>query len=93
MHPISVLYEKEHEIYFTHADLHLSNLMVQEGRLRALIDWEHAEFKLELWEYTKALWPSKGNKRLRYTYNLAFEEDYAEELEAELEIWRQCPTI
>ena len=42
VHPISVLYEKKHKIYFTHADLHLSNLVVQKGRLCGLIDWEHA---------------------------------------------------
>lgn len=90
---ITPLYERKHRVYFTHADLHLSNLMVQGGRLCGLIDWEHAGFRPEYWEYTKAVWPYMGSKRFRYMYSLAFEENYEVELKGEREIWRQYPTL
>ncbi|KAF3491839.1 uncharacterized protein GIQ15_01356 [Arthroderma uncinatum] len=55
--PLSMLYEKEHGICFTHADLHLSNIFLDGGRLSGIIDWENAGFKPEYWEYTAAMWP------------------------------------
>ncbi|PGH15016.1 hypothetical protein AJ79_02698 [Helicocarpus griseus UAMH5409] len=54
--PLSYLYEKDHDICFTHSDLSLSNLFVERGRLTGIIDWEHAGYKPEYWEYTRAVW-------------------------------------
>jgi len=41
---------KQHGICFTHADLHLGNVLVKDGRLAAIIDWESAGWYPEYWE-------------------------------------------
>lgn len=89
--PLSYLYEKKHELCFTHSDLHLSNLLVQRGRLCGIIDWENAGFKPEFWEYTRIVWGYKSNHRLAQDFELAFEKSYKEELEAERLLWRLKP--
>lgn len=53
----AAFYEKNHCSLFTHSDLHRTNIFVKRGRLAGIVDWEHAGFKPEFWEYTKALWP------------------------------------
>ncbi|KAL1982491.1 hypothetical protein VTN96DRAFT_1282 [Rasamsonia emersonii] len=52
---------QDHRSYFTHSDLHDSNLLVEGGRLSGIIDWECAGFKPEYWEFTKTMW---------FTYNV-----------------------
>ncbi|KAK2743039.1 hypothetical protein FQN57_004995 [Myotisia sp. PD_48] len=89
---ISALYNKEHATCFTHSDLHLSNLTVEGGRLCGLIDFEHAGFRPEFYEYTKAVWAYSGRQDMVYLFSLAFDEDYKEELDSEKEIWRLYPT-
>ena len=89
--PLSLLYEKQHDICFTHSDLHLSNLLIQEGRLSGIVDWENAGFKPEYWEYTRASWVYMGDERHQREFALAFEKDYAEELQAEKLLWELKP--
>ncbi|KAI0681737.1 kinase-like domain-containing protein [Earliella scabrosa] len=43
---------KNHRIYFTHGDLHGDNILVKDNRLSGFIDWEHAGWYPEYWEYT-----------------------------------------
>ncbi len=38
----------------THSDLNTSNIMVHDGRVSGIIDWEHAGYFPEWWEYAKA---------------------------------------
>lgn len=89
--PLSALYEKEHKICFTHSDLDLSNLLVQDGKLTGIVDWENAGFKPNYWEYTKALWPYMGQRRHAKEFSLAFDENYEEEADAEGLLWRLKP--
>ncbi|PGH10529.1 hypothetical protein AJ79_05457 [Helicocarpus griseus UAMH5409] len=86
--PLSYLYEKKHDICFTHSDLHLSNLLLQGGRLSGIIDWEHAGFKPEFWEYTRLVWSYRNDKRHAKDFELAFDKCYTEELEAERTLWK-----
>lgn len=86
--PLSTLYEKEHDVIFTHSDLHLSNLLVRSGRLSGIIDWENAGFRPEYWEYTRTIWAYDHKKRHVQEVALAFEKDYEEELEAESLLWK-----
>ncbi|KAI0970617.1 hypothetical protein F4678DRAFT_473059 [Xylaria arbuscula] len=45
----------DHEIVFTHGDLHPSNIIVRDGRIAAIIDWELAGFYPEYHELVKPL--------------------------------------
>lgn len=80
--PLSVLHEKKYEVYFTHSDLHPSNIFVRNGRLYGLIDFEDSGFKPEYWEYTRAMWCTGGDRIVSYPYKCAFGCKYDEEWEA-----------
>ncbi|GAW20300.1 hypothetical protein ANO14919_098020 [Xylariales sp. No.14919] len=45
----------DHEIVFTHGDLHSCNIMVRDGRIVAILDWENAGFYPEYHELVKPL--------------------------------------
>ena len=89
--PISLLYDKKHQICFTHSDLHLSNLLVQGGRLSGIVDWENSGFKPEYWDYTRAVWAYMSDRRIAHEFSYAFDKNYEEELDAERELWRLKP--
>lgn len=44
---------------FTHGDLTPRNIMVQEGRITGIIDWETAGWYPDYWEYANIMKPSK----------------------------------
>lgn len=91
--PLSALYEKKHRSLFTHSDLHRTNIFVKKGRLAGIVDWEHAGYKPEFWEYTKALWPYFADRDQKDVMREAFEEDYEDELAAEEMLWRVKPVF
>lgn len=41
----------DHEIVFTHGDLHRRNILVDNGQITAILDWEFAGWYPEWWEY------------------------------------------
>jgi aminoglycoside phosphotransferase (APT) family kinase protein len=43
----------DHNIVFSHGDLNLDNILVENGRIVALLDWECAGWYPEYWEYVK----------------------------------------
>lgn len=45
----------KHGIVFTHGDLRPDNIIVKNGRVTAIIDWEMAGWYPEYWEFAKAL--------------------------------------
>ncbi|KAL8661874.1 MAG: hypothetical protein Q9168_008340 [Polycauliona sp. 1 TL-2023] len=48
----------EHDIVFTHNDLAPRNILVRDGDVVAILDWEFSGFYPAYWEYVKALcWP------------------------------------
>ncbi|KAI4199535.1 MAG: hypothetical protein LQ346_002549 [Caloplaca aetnensis] len=48
----------EHVVVFTHNDLAPRNILVRDGTVVAILDWEFSGFYPEYWEYAKALcWP------------------------------------
>ncbi|KAL8635285.1 MAG: hypothetical protein Q9228_007209 [Teloschistes exilis] len=50
----------EHSIVFTHNDLAPRNIIVRDGNVVAILDWECSGFYPEYWEYVKALyWPDQ----------------------------------
>ncbi|KAF4201755.1 hypothetical protein CNMCM8927_001084 [Aspergillus lentulus] len=44
-----------HSFVFTHGDLAPRDILVDEGRVTALLDWEYAGWYPEYWEYVQAL--------------------------------------
>lgn len=44
-----------HKIVFTHADFAPRNILVEGGRVTAILDWEYAGWYPEHWEYIQAL--------------------------------------
>jgi predicted unusual protein kinase regulating ubiquinone biosynthesis (AarF/ABC1/UbiB family) len=50
-----------YQLFFTHADLHPSNILLSPGsdpHIIAIIDWQQSGWYPEYWEYCKALWTS-----------------------------------
>lgn len=86
------------EIYFTHGDLTLTNIIISDGdgprRIVGIIDWEQAGWYPEYWEYCKLLyavqydhgWRSEG-------WAEQVMKQYEEEWEAfgAYSSWRGCP--
>ncbi|KGO72176.1 Aminoglycoside phosphotransferase [Penicillium italicum] len=44
-----------HEIVFTHSDFAPRNILVEDGRVTAIVDWEYAGWYPAHWEYCQAL--------------------------------------
>ena len=44
------------DIVFTHGDLDPRNILVENGHVSGIVDWEQAGWYLEYWEYVKAMW-------------------------------------
>ncbi|KAK8009259.1 kinase-like protein [Apiospora marii] len=80
-----------YRVKFTHADLNPTNIQYHNGRIAGIIDWEFAGWYPEYWEYTKMRFAD------RPVYQKFFEaieacpaiDKYAEELEAERDIWQR----
>ena len=45
---------EDHQFVFTHADMYHLNLLVENGRLSGIVDWECAGYWPEYWECVKA---------------------------------------
>ncbi|KAH9926398.1 kinase-like domain-containing protein [Fomitopsis serialis] len=48
-------HSKPHRIVLTHGDLHPNNILIHNGRLSGVIDWECAGWFPEYWEYADAV--------------------------------------
>lgn len=54
-HQITAALGGEYPIVFTHGDVAARNIMVRDGRIVAILDWEFAGWYPEYWEYVFAL--------------------------------------
>jgi serine/threonine protein kinase len=54
LEPIQVAHGLKHTSKFTHGDLVPRNVIIRDGRVAAIIDWDCAGVYPEYWEYTKA---------------------------------------
>ncbi|KAJ3568455.1 hypothetical protein NP233_g5696 [Leucocoprinus birnbaumii] len=83
------VFRKHHRVCFTHTDLNSLNIMVRNGRLVGIIDWEYAGWYPEYWEYT-ALSYVVDNNQPELTFWGAvgiFSGKYEQELALEKALW------
>jgi aminoglycoside phosphotransferase len=61
---ISTSHDVKHDIVFTHADLNMRNILVDEDmKISGIVDWECAGWYPEYWEYTKAHFSARYTTR------------------------------
>ncbi|KAF8065063.1 kinase-like domain-containing protein [Lyophyllum atratum] len=82
---VNLLMEMPHSIVFAHGDLYRHNILVQDGHLSGIIDWECAGWLPEYWDYTTMA--LRGYKAPSSTWHSALYSNpafrYHEELECE----------
>lgn len=54
-HQITTQLAADYPIVFTHGDIAARNILVRDGRIVALLDWEYAGWYPDYWEYVFAL--------------------------------------
>ncbi|KAI9727374.1 MAG: hypothetical protein M1834_008445 [Cirrosporium novae-zelandiae] len=85
---IHLVHGDGHEIVFTHADLNMRNILVRNGRISGIVDWENSGWYPEYWEYTKCHFGVRRDKRwLKMVVEPVFEGKYREELRIERQLW------
>lgn len=52
-----------HEIFFTHGDLNMRNILAENGRITGIVDWENAGWLPEYWEYSKMHFGARADIR------------------------------
>ncbi|KAI1169268.1 kinase-like domain-containing protein [Nemania serpens] len=81
-----------HNIVFTHADLNMRNVLVHNGRLSGIVDWENSGWFPEYWDYTKAHYITKLKKRWLTIIDEVFKQfgGFQNELATERQLWEYC---
>lgn len=82
---------EDHRSYFTHSDSFSFNLLIENGRLSGIVDWECAGYMPEYWKYIKAKRAVHHNRSLEAIFNRTFGHEYAKGWEIELKLWRLTP--
>lgn len=77
------VHSRQHQSFFTHADLHPTNILIDRGRLSGIIDWECAGYFPEYWESTRAIHGVEDDEPREKMMRAAFRgDDYEDELKA-----------
>ncbi|KAI7383821.1 hypothetical protein KC336_g18299 [Hortaea werneckii] len=81
------IHQRDYKVRFTHGDLNSLNVLIREGKIASIIDWECAGWYPEYWDYTKALY---NMFRLPEFHEMLREklDRYDAEFEAERFLWR-----
>ena len=80
-----------HRVCFTHGDIHDGNIIVKNGRLAGIIDWEHAGWYPEYWEATMMEYHMTGrplNQQFWDSVQPFGPQCYHTELALEYALWR-----
>lgn len=84
-------HDKPHRILFTHGDLHVHNILADNGRITGLIDWDCAGWYPEYWDYAVAIYHIRRHPFWVGCFSRIFPQ-YQDELEIEKAIWEvHCP--
>ncbi|KAK4170693.1 kinase-like domain-containing protein [Triangularia setosa] len=90
---LDVMHDNGHDIVLTHGDINMRNILVDEsGKLTGVVDWENAGWLPDYWDYTKAYFVTKRNKRWLAVVDEVFRRfgDFKGELQVERELWEYC---
>ncbi|KAG6012339.1 hypothetical protein E4U43_007837 [Claviceps pusilla] len=85
------LHTTPYQICFTHADLAPRNIIVRNGHVAAIVDWDFSGWYPEYWEYIKAHWGDTPGPDTDII--LAALPKYDAELEAERKLWQRLPDM
>ncbi|KAK4157591.1 kinase-like domain-containing protein [Chaetomidium leptoderma] len=87
-----VVHRGGHRVVFTHGDLNMRNIMVKDGKLSGIVDWENSGWYPEHWDYTKAHFITKRHWRWLRMVDKVSEElgSYEDELATERKLWEYC---
>ncbi|CAG8151117.1 unnamed protein product [Penicillium salamii] len=85
---VTKCHSRRYRSCFTHADIAPRNIMVDNGKVSAIVDWEFGGWYPEYWEYTKAHY-GQTNRTEWYDGLKNAMERYDDELEAERILWRR----
>lgn len=76
-----------YKIVFTHSDLNMRNILVKNGRITGIVDWENAGWFPEYWEYTKCHFGVTLKTRWLKMIDSVFENKYITEEAIERQYW------
>ncbi|KAF5627273.1 kinase-like domain protein [Fusarium tjaetaba] len=87
-----VFHSTGHDIVFTHSDINMRNVLMHNGRISGIVDWENSGWFPDYWEYTKAHYVTKLNKRWLAVVDRIFESfgDFKLDLAIERRLWEYC---
>ncbi|EEQ31211.1 hypothetical protein McanMca71_006784 [Microsporum canis] len=84
---------RSYAIKYSHADICPNNVLVKNGKIVAIIDWEFAGWYPEYWEYTKIHYGWRPYRKEFYDALGQTMTTYPEELKAESAIWCRYSTF
>ncbi|KAF7513871.1 hypothetical protein GJ744_006485 [Endocarpon pusillum] len=73
-------FKTNHQVVFTHADLGLRNILVKNGHIVGLLDWESSGWYPEHWEYVKFCTASTSEPTYHKLGPVMFPTTYPDEL-------------
>ncbi|KAL1875754.1 hypothetical protein VTK73DRAFT_9815 [Phialemonium thermophilum] len=87
-----VVHRSGHKIVLTHGDLNMRNVLMYNGRLSGIVDWENSGWYPEYWDYTKARYVTKLHMRWLKIVDEVFKEfgNFEGELATERQLWEYC---
>ncbi|EPE33411.1 Protein kinase-like (PK-like) [Glarea lozoyensis ATCC 20868] len=88
-----LVHRHDHEIVFTHSDLNMRNILVHNGKISGIVDWENAGWFPDYWEYTKCHFGARINRRWLKMVEEVFGDKYAEELKIERQYWEYTSLV
>lgn len=88
---LASIHSRQHRSVFTHSDLSPTNLLIEEGRLSGIVDWECAGYLPEYWEFTKAMFSTRDDEIKEGLIRSTFGNNFEDELQAEQTLWKITP--
>lgn len=87
-----VSHSSGHQIVFTHGDLNMRNVLICNGKLSGIVDWENSGWYPEYWDYTKAHYITKLHQRWLKIVDDVFRHfgDFDTDLSIERQLWWYC---